>query len=266
MTKQGYQICQSLFAIGTGGWFGMGLYQGMPDKIPVVEQDFVFAAISEELGGVFALCLLLVCVSCYLMFLNIAMQIKDQFYKLIALGLGTVYGFQVFLTIGGVTKFIPSTGVTLPLVSYGGSSLLSTTIIFAIIQGLYILRQDEEGMKQHEGKKKKKVNVKEKRTKREPQRKPEPGCEDQLPETDAKKPDSTRTSKTSTRNREFVVITYAFLGIFIALMGYFAYFETVKSEDFINSPYNARQDSFSRQYCPWKNYVFAAVRYLQRVT
>lgn len=171
--KEGYQICQSLFAIGTGGWFGMGLYQGMPDKIPVVEQDFVFAAISEELGGVFALCLLLVCVSCYLMFLNIAMQIKDQFYKLIALGLGTVYGFQVFLTIGGVTKFIPSTGVTLPLVSYGGSSLLSTTIIFAIIQGLYILRQDEEGMKQHEGKKKKKVNVKEKRTKREPQRKPE---------------------------------------------------------------------------------------------
>ena len=69
--------------------------------------------------------------------------------------------------------------------------------------------------------------------------------QDQLPETDAKKPDSTRTSKTSTRNREFVVITYAFLGIFIALMGYFAYFETVKSEDFINSPYNARQDSFS---------------------
>ena len=148
--KEGYQICQSLFAIGTGGWFGM--------------------------GGVFALCLLLVCVSCYLMFLNIAMQIRDQFYKLIALGLGTVYGFQVFLTIGGVTKFIPSTGVTLPLVSYGGSSLLSTTIIFAIIQGLYILRQDEEGMKQHEGKKKKKVNVKEKRTKREPQRKPEPAA------------------------------------------------------------------------------------------
>ena len=71
------------------------------------------------------------------------MQIKDQFYKLVALGLGTVYGFQVFLTIGGVTKFIPSTGVTLPLVSYGGSSLLSTMIIFAIIQGLYIMRQDE---------------------------------------------------------------------------------------------------------------------------
>ena len=58
--KEGYQICQSLFAIGTGGFFGLGLYQGMPDKIPVVEQDFIFAAISEELGGMFALCLILV--------------------------------------------------------------------------------------------------------------------------------------------------------------------------------------------------------------
>lgn len=140
----GYQVSHSLFAIGTGGWFGMGLYQGMPNKIPVVEEDFIFAAISEEFGGIFAVCLIMVCASCYLMFLNIAMQIHDQFYKLIALGLGTVYGFQVFLTIGGVTKFIPSTGVTLPLVSYGGSSLLSTFAIFAIIQGLYILREEEE--------------------------------------------------------------------------------------------------------------------------
>ena len=72
------------------------------------------------------------------MILNIAMQMKEQFYKLVALGLGTVYGFQVFLTVGGVIKFIPLTGVTLPLVSYGGSSLLSTMIMFAIVQGLYI--------------------------------------------------------------------------------------------------------------------------------
>jgi cell division protein FtsW (lipid II flippase) len=115
----------------------------MPNRIPVVEEDFVFAAISEEMGILFALCLILVCASCFLMFLNIAMQIKNTFFKLVALGLGTVYGFQVFLTIGGVTKFIPSTGVTLPLVSYGGSSVLSTLILFGIIQGLYILREDE---------------------------------------------------------------------------------------------------------------------------
>lgn len=143
--KEGYQISQSLFAIGTGGWFGMGLCQGLPNKIPVVAQDFIFSAISEELGGIFALCLIMVCVSCFFMFLNIAMQMKDQFYKLVALGLGTVYAFQVFLTIGGVTKFIPSTGVTLPLVSYGGSSLLSTMILFGIIQGLYIMKS-QQGM------------------------------------------------------------------------------------------------------------------------
>lgn len=141
--NEGYQICQSLFAIGTGGFFGMGLYQGSPQKIPKVVQDFIFSAIAEEMGVIFALCLVLVCVSCFLMFFNIAMQLKDQFYKLVALGLGTVYGIQVFLTLGGVTKFIPSTGVTLPLVSYGGSSMLSTLIIFGIIQGLYILREDE---------------------------------------------------------------------------------------------------------------------------
>ena len=141
--NEGYQITQSLFAIGTGGFFGLGLCQGIPTDIPVVLEDFIFAAICEEMGAIFGICLIIVCVSCIIMFLNIAMQIKDQFYKLVALGLGTVYGFQVFLTIGGVTKFIPSTGVTLPLVSYGGSSLLSTMIIFAIIQGLYIMRQDE---------------------------------------------------------------------------------------------------------------------------
>jgi cell division protein FtsW (lipid II flippase) len=142
--KEGYQISQSLFAIGTGGWFGMGLYQGIPDTIPVVDQDFIFSAIVEELGGIFGLCLILICVSCFVMFINIAMQAKNRFYRLLALGLSLMYGFQVFLTIGGVTKFIPLTGVTLPLVSYGGSSILSTLIMFAIIQGLYIIKQDED--------------------------------------------------------------------------------------------------------------------------
>ena len=140
----GYQVAHSLFAIGTGSRFGMGLFQGMPQTIPVAESDFIFSAISEELGLIFALCMILICVSCYVMFLNIALQLRNMFYKLVALGLGTCYIFQVFLNIGGVTKFIPSTGVTLPLVSYGGSSLLSTLIMFAIIQGLYMLREDEE--------------------------------------------------------------------------------------------------------------------------
>lgn len=142
--NKGYQITQSLFAIGTGGWLGMGLFQGMPGKIPVVEKDFVFAAISEELGGVFALCVLLICLGCFLQFMMIACRMRASFFKLLAFGLGVLYVTQVFLTVGGVIKFIPSTGVTLPLVSYGGSSILSTFIIFGIIQGLYILKRNEE--------------------------------------------------------------------------------------------------------------------------
>ena len=162
---EGNQISNSLFAIGTGGWFGMGLNQGMPNRIPEVRQDFIFSAIAEEFGGIFALCLILVCVCCFLMFLNIAMQMKDRFYKYVALGLGTLYGFQVFLSIGGNIKFIPSTGVTLPLVSYGGSSMLSTLILFAVIQGLYLLRQREGG--EHDGKSESKEKNKKNRDKEE---------------------------------------------------------------------------------------------------
>ena len=142
--NEGYQIAQSLFAIGTGGWFGMGLCQGSPQVIPIVKNDFIFSAICEELGGIFAICLILVCMSFFLLIVSIALKIKNRFYKLIALGLGTEYAFQVFLTIGGATKFIPLTGVTLPLVSYGGSSVMSTIVMLAIIQGLYILREDED--------------------------------------------------------------------------------------------------------------------------
>ena len=79
----------------------------------------------------------------FILIVNISMQIRNPFYKLVALGLGTEYAIQVFLTIGGVTKFIPMTGITLPLVSYGGSSVMSTIIVIAIVQGLYILREDE---------------------------------------------------------------------------------------------------------------------------
>lgn len=141
--KEGYQITQSLFAIGTGGWFGSGLGQGMPYKIPVVEQDFIFSAIAEEMGVLFAIFLIFVYICCFYMIINIAVCLKDAYYKLVALGLGVILIFQVFLSVGGAMKFIPSTGVTLPFVSYGGSSLLTTFIIWAIIQGMYLKRGDE---------------------------------------------------------------------------------------------------------------------------
>lgn len=78
----GYQVAQSLFAIGTGSWFGTGLFKGQPDTIPVAETDFIFSAITEEMGVIYALCLILICVSCYVMFLNIAMELRNIRYRI----------------------------------------------------------------------------------------------------------------------------------------------------------------------------------------
>ncbi len=160
----GYQITQSLFAIGGGGWFGMGLFRGTPDSIPFVEADFIFSAVAEELGIVFSMCMILICVSCFIMFMDISMKLQDRFYQLIAFGLGVIYIFQVFLTIGGGTKFIPMTGVTLPLISYGGSSVLTTLVMFFIIEGLYIIRQEEGARRDKKKKRRRRAEAKERRT------------------------------------------------------------------------------------------------------
>jgi peptidoglycan glycosyltransferase len=141
--SSGYQLSESLFAIGSGGFAGRGLGRGMPYYIPVAESDFVFSAICEELGVIFGLALLLIYLSSFIAIQNIAMKCKDPFYKYVTFGIAIIYIFQVFLNIGGVTKFIPSTGVTLPLISYGISSVFSTLIMFSIIQYAYILVGDE---------------------------------------------------------------------------------------------------------------------------
>ena len=142
--SQGYQITQSLFAIGTGGFMGSGLFNGMPEKIPVVKEDFIFSAISEELGGFFAICLILVCLSTFLIFIKIAISQKDYLFgKFVVMGLAVTYSVQIFLTIGGSIKLIPSTGVTLPFISYGGSSIIASLIMFSIVQANYIYESKE---------------------------------------------------------------------------------------------------------------------------
>lgn len=143
INNQGYQITQSLFAIGSGGWFGLGLKEGMPEKIPLVKTDFIFSAICEELGVLFGLCLIFVCISCFIMMMNISLRFTDKFYQLLAAGIGIIYVSQIFLTIGGGIKFIPLTGVTLPFISYGGSSVMTTIFLFFIIEGMYVLRSKE---------------------------------------------------------------------------------------------------------------------------
>ena len=150
---QGYQITQSLFALSRGGWFGLGIGQGTPQDIPYVETDFIFAAVTEELGLLFSVSLLVVCVCCFLQMMRIALGSfpgnvqgnalvqQDRFYRLLASGFGVMYIFQVFLTVGGGIRFIPLTGVTLPLVSYGGSSVMTTLLMFAVVQGAGLKRR-----------------------------------------------------------------------------------------------------------------------------
>ncbi len=139
----GYQLSQSLFGISSGGWFGLGLYGGSPQSIPYVYQDFIFSAIAEELGVIFAVLMTLVCVCSFLMIMYEGYYIRDKYYRLIACGIGIAYIFQTFLTIGGGSKFIPLTGVTLPLVSYGGTSVLVTIAMMMIVEGACIIRTDE---------------------------------------------------------------------------------------------------------------------------
>jgi cell division protein FtsW (lipid II flippase) len=135
----GYQIVQSLFALAAGGLFGRGLGQGYltvqsgETIIPHLETDFIFSAIGEELGYVGAIGIILL----YLMFtyrgFRIAVRSQDDFKRLLATGLTSIFAIQSFLIIGGVIKLIPLTGITLPFVSYGGSSIVANFVLLALL-------------------------------------------------------------------------------------------------------------------------------------
>jgi cell division protein FtsW (lipid II flippase) len=129
----GNQVLESWFALADGGVAGSGLGLGDPTRIPVVETDFIFAAIGEELG-LFGTTAILI--SFLLMIgagLRIAVRAEPAFDKLLATGLTTLLGLQAFIIIGGTTRLLPLTGVTLPFVSYGGSSLLGNYVLLALL-------------------------------------------------------------------------------------------------------------------------------------
>jgi len=136
IANKGYQITQSLFAIGAGDFFGRGIGLGNPEYIPEVHTDFIFSAICEEMGifGGVAVVLLFFLLT-YRGF-KIAMKTEDIFHKIIALGITVMFGFQTFIIIGGVIKLIPLTGITLPFISYGGSSLTASFIALGILQAV----------------------------------------------------------------------------------------------------------------------------------
>ncbi len=131
---KGYQIVQSLFAIASGGFFGTGIGNGNPDFVPEVHTDFIFVAIAEEMGVFTAMSIILLFMTIIYRGIKISLNQKDKFMKIVALGITSTIGFQTFIILGGVINMIPLTGITLPFVSYGGSSLVSNFISLAILQ------------------------------------------------------------------------------------------------------------------------------------
>jgi cell division protein FtsW (lipid II flippase) len=129
----GWQIVQSLYGIGDGGLTGTGLGRGSPDTIPYAESDFIFAAVGEELGMLGATAVLMAYLLLIGAGLRIALRTDRSFEKLLATGLTTIVGIQAFIIIGGVIKVVPLTGITLPFVSYGGSSLLANYVLLALL-------------------------------------------------------------------------------------------------------------------------------------
>lgn len=130
----GYQIVSALFAITTYGLLGSGLTKGMPKSIPVVESDCIFAAICEEFGVLFGAGVICIFIMLLYRGIRITLDCGRRYYSLLAVGIIVMLCFQAFVIIGGVIKFIPLTGVTLPLVSYGGTSVMVSLMMIGILQ------------------------------------------------------------------------------------------------------------------------------------
>ena len=138
----GYQIVQSLVAIASGGLFGVGLGLGSPTSIPIYSSDFIFSVICEQFGLIFGGCVLLIYAAMIIRGAMIAVSARSSFHGLIAMGASIFIGLQTFVIIGGVLKLIPLTGVTLPFVSYGGTSMIASMCLVGLIQGVESLTED----------------------------------------------------------------------------------------------------------------------------
>jgi cell division protein FtsW (lipid II flippase) len=132
----GYQAVQSLFSLANGGLFGTGYAHGRPDYIPDVATDYVYAAFGEEWGAIGSIVLLAVFLAVVLRTLRVAERAPDLYTKLLATGLAAVFGFQIVIIVGGVLRLFPLTGITLPFVSYGGSSLVTNFLLVALVWAL----------------------------------------------------------------------------------------------------------------------------------
>lgn len=140
---KGYQIIQALLAIGSGGLFGVGLGQGTPEKIPAYYNDFIFAVICEQLGLVFGVLLLAVYALLILRGVTVIGRSRRSFDMLLGCGVLAMLAIQTFMIVAGVIKMLPLTGVTMPFLSYGGSSLLSCLAMIGILHGIAARAQED---------------------------------------------------------------------------------------------------------------------------
>ena len=140
--KESFQIVQGFYAMSLGGMFGVGLYNGYPKLVPFRSTDFIFTLIAQELGLVFGIGLLLLYFLLFYRGIRAALNTDDPFSQLNAVGFSTLIVAQVLVIIGGVFSVIPLTGITLPLVSYGGTSMLTVFIALGILQKI-----SEEGLR-----------------------------------------------------------------------------------------------------------------------
>jgi cell division protein FtsW len=128
-----YQISQSLFGFAEGGLSGTGLARGDPKIIPFVETDFIYAAVGEELGLLGAALLIILYLILSARGLYIALKSRDDFGKLLAVGLTAIIALQAFIIMAGVTRLVPLTGITMPFFSYGGSSLFCNFLLVGLL-------------------------------------------------------------------------------------------------------------------------------------
>lgn len=138
----GYQIAQGLMAMASGGLFGLGLGLGSPKVIPAYHTDYIFAVICEEFGVLTGICVIALYIVFIIRGLIIAIKAPSRFLTILALGCTVMITLQSFIIIGGVIKLIPLTGITLPFVSHGGSSIISCMIMFGILQGIASISDD----------------------------------------------------------------------------------------------------------------------------